>query len=541
MATSIRRSIPAAILALTLCLACTALAQPIITAPTAFDPPVTSKSALEALLHPLPQARVAEYLDRRAEPVVYDAYAGMNDALAASFQAAGKCDTVAVGMELDLAESDLFTAVFAEDDRNVFVGELVSLDAFALRAVLDLSALAPDDEIWVVDPTGPRAFGPYRASDALPDGRWTPTVEGDAIVFVAKSAAADPPRIVVRGASHFFKQFDVALPCNVNIACETSPAIQNLSSGVGFMVWSNSGYDQALCSGMLINNPDTPEHEPYFMTANHCIADQNEASVAEVIWDYRAAACGSNETPSLASLPRTDGTTLLTTNPILDMTLLLLSNVPPGEHGRVYAGYTTRPVAVGEQAFVMHHPQGSHMRITYGTVRTVDVSSAPWQQQIDVMWTQGVTEGGSSGSGLFITEGGAHYYVGCLSNGPMHSCTDTTRNYDNFATFRLFYSQAGAWLAGTTPPDGPSGPVTPITCPLKAAYGDGSQALARLRAFRDQVLMATDMGRVLVAKYYEAAPTLARWVEEQPAARTAFIVASLPFTGLAEPRPADAP
>lgn len=327
MAMSIRRSILASVLAL--CLACAAFAQPVITAPTAFDPPVTDKSALEALIHPLPQARVADYLDRRGDPVVYDAYAGKNEDLAAAYQAEGKTDIAAIGMDLGLSGTDLFASVFAEGDRNVFVGELVSVDALALRAVLDLSALAPDDEVWVVDPTGPRAFGPYRAADA-PHGCWTPTVEGDAIVFVAKSAAADPPQLLVRGASHFFKQFDVALPCNINIACETSPTIQTLSTGVGFMVWANGGYDQALCSGTLINNPDTPEREPYFMTANHCIAEQAEADTIEVIWDYRAAACDSNETPSLASLPRSDDATLLSTNNLLDMTLLRLGDVPPG-------------------------------------------------------------------------------------------------------------------------------------------------------------------------------------------------------------------
>ncbi len=40
-----------------------------------------------------------------------------------------------------------------------------------------------------------------------------------------------------------------------------------------------------------------------------------------------------------------------------------------------------------------------------------------------------------------------------------------------------------------------------------------------------------------MAKYYEMAPVVAKWVQDRPEARSAFVVASMPFAGLGEALP----
>jgi hypothetical protein len=53
-----------------------------------------------------------------------------------------------------------------------------------------------------------------------------------------------------------------------------------------------------------------------------------------------------------------------------------------------------------------------------------------------------------------------------------------------------------------------------ITCPLVALYGEDSDAIARLRYFRDNVLIETPMGIELIQLYYTWSPVIMQTMEE---------------------------
>ncbi len=53
-----------------------------------------------------------------------------------------------------------------------------------------------------------------------------------------------------------------------------------------------------------------------------------------------------------------------------------------------------------------------------------------------------------------------------------------------------------------------------ITCPLVALYGEDSEAVARLRYFRDNVLSEIPMGRELIQQYYAWSPVIMQTMEE---------------------------
>ena len=95
--------------------------------------------------------------------------------------------------------------------------------------------------------------------------------------------------------------------CNINIACESNAKLMQIASGVGVMVIPSTFGDQGLCSSTLMNNPDTEINEPYLMTANHCIESQEEAVNVDIIWDYRATACDTNDPPEWADFVREAG------------------------------------------------------------------------------------------------------------------------------------------------------------------------------------------------------------------------------------------
>ena len=493
-----------------------------------YDPPLTTKSALDAAVHPIPQETVAGYLTHLQSGAVFDVFEGQNALLKSVLSNSEKGEKVATGYEIDLDASALFTNPFTDGAGWVYLGSVTSLDALALRILVDLENLASGQELWLIDPTGPRAFGPFSASDHIDGGRWLPTVDGDTAVVMVKSASQALPDFSVIALSHFYKGFNEtdltkALSCNINIACETSTSILSVATAVGLMVVSDGTYDNALCSGTLINNADTTEFEPYFITANHCVPSAAEADQVDIVWDYEATACGANDPPSISSLPRSNGQSMLATSSVLDMTLIQLDTVPSGTNGRTYAGYSLNDVSVGQQVFGIHHPGGTHKRISYGAVRDTGVQSYLWESQIEVLWSQGVTENGSSGSGLF-TAGSGPYLIGCLSNGPSHSCVDTSNNYDNFGSLQEFFPQISAYLTGNS-----SSTTSSSDCPAKVAFENDQKTLAQLRVFRDQGLGQFAWGRTVIAGYYQAAPFMAKVVDRSPLACSLFGLTARPF------------
>jgi hypothetical protein len=334
--------------------------------------------------------------------------------------------------------------------------------------------------------------------------------------------------------SHFFQTFEKSLKllsCNNNIACEGNASVQSASTGVGMMVVPQGGFDQALCTGSLINNSDTVALEPYLITSWHCVPDYVNANGVDIIWDYRATACNTSDPPSLASLPRSDGEVVLTTNNGYDLTLMRLTSVPSGTLGRTYLGWNARDPVFGENVVALHYPDGSHERISYGQVQAIDQNSGGFVRQTKVHWYDGVTEGGSSGSPLLLVSS-SYQITGTLSNGPTHSCTSTAGNVDWFTSFRDFFPQAEGWLTGTNPPDPDDPGGGTINCPAAKVFKDNPEILQDLRTLRDEGLLKTSWGKPLVDAYYQAAPYLARLVDWSPAARESFRMAATPFAAL---------
>ncbi|HEO70756.1 MAG TPA: hypothetical protein ENN80_05785, partial [Candidatus Hydrogenedentes bacterium] len=108
------------------------------------------------------QQTVAEYLDLLIDMHVFDVYEGQNPALKAA-TADVRPLQVAAGFPVDMDSAALFTQGFTDGAWSVYETGIVSLDAQALRLRVELSALTPGEELWLLEPAGPRAFGPYTA------------------------------------------------------------------------------------------------------------------------------------------------------------------------------------------------------------------------------------------------------------------------------------------------------------------------------------------------------------------------------------------
>ena len=155
-------------------------------------------------------------------------------------------------------------------------------------------------------------------------------------------------------------------------------------------------------------------------------------------------------------------------------------------------------------------------------------------EQIEVLWAEGVTEGGSSGSGLLYA--GTNRIAGMLSSGTEHTCgPDRSNNLDWFASVRGFHSQIAPYLDTATPStaegDDDCQVASPI-CPFLFTYSSQPAVLASFRALRDNVLLKSDTGERLVAAYYKVAPAMGDAVARSPQARGLFAAATGPLASL---------
>ncbi len=424
------------------------------------------KGIPEQPLHPIPQQQVQAYIDKLTVVRTFDVYAGCNDELKSN-AARGKLLRIAAGFPVDMVGAPLFGEPVRDGDAFVYMAGVSSIDAEALRVKVDLSNLPPSDEVWVLDTSAPRAFGPYGSGDAVAGPRWLPTTLGDLAVLMVRTESPEKPDLQLLGVAHFYWSFEslrgkAGLDCHINVVCR--PALDATSTGIGFMVIPSGGYDQALCSGTLLNNENTAELESYFLTANHCVPGAGyDASQVDVVWDFKSADCDTDNSPSVSSLPRSEGMCVLATDDNLDCTLMLLGDVPGPRTYLAWDG--ARVPVVDEDVIGIHHPVGygslgsSHMRVSEGRVQDVDISAhdVGYDHETQIGWDDGVTETGSSGSCLLFADTLAVF--GALSGGPSHECgAGPTTNYDWYSSFRHFFPQVETYLTGTEPPPAPPDP-----------------------------------------------------------------------------------
>lgn len=260
---------------------------------------------------------------------------------------------------------------------------------------------------------------------------WTPDVgAGDTTVEVVLPAGtgADALRISIPVVSHIYvnlslptdaelaeaakadaaKVVDTSGACNLDASCTNN--YQTERNAVARMSFTRSDGRSYLCTGTLLNNTKG-DFAPYFITGNHCISTQSSASSMQTAWFYRSSSCNSSVPGANAAL-RNAGATLLYATASTDSALLKLNEMPPV--GVTLAGWDARTAGqVGDAIYGLHHPDGNLLKYSVGSVvgfmnctagsgtsitcSTGDSNSGFYS----VRWSQGTTEGGSSGSALF--------------------------------------------------------------------------------------------------------------------------------------------
>jgi lysyl endopeptidase len=374
--------------------------------------------------------------------------------------------------------------------------EVSALGAAALRIALEVGRMPQGAELRFAGSGDPdTVYGPFGSVDVLQGGAlyWSPVLEGEQArieVFIPDGVARDAARLRIATVSHLFTSprdgdaeglaksgSDV---CEVDFVCRsaTDPALANAGRSVARMTFSDgAGGATFLCTGTLLN-PADGSFKPYFYSANHCIGSAASAATVTTHWFYDRSGCGTGSTnPAYVQL--TGGAALVYNDAASDALLLRLNKPPPA--GAVFAGWDASPLATGTALTAIHHPEGDWKKVSLASSGGFATPAlGPTGSFIVADWNStatGVTEPGSSGSGLFTAVGqpAREYRLrGALYGGPSSCDALPASLHDYYSRFDLVYPAIARFLNPANVP-GPTAASANYTAlwwnPAEAGWG----------------------------------------------------------------------
>lgn len=367
-----------------------------------------------------------------------------------------------LGSPLKLARE---TTLHQVPEGDLLLAGIVSSGARRLRVHFQNMSLPPGARVFVYSKTNRDDFaGPYENRGPVEDGNfWTPPLAGEEVVieyFAPNGLRADNLPFQILEVSHAYKDAievaaDLAGSCNL----EVTPEWSNVAKSVGMLDFVTNGFE-AVCTGTLLNDSN-PSFDHYVLTANHCINTQSEAQSAFMYWNYLTGDVPPNGTPTSA-VP-----SLMVHGTASDFSLLRFGSVPAG---LFFSGWDANPVSASTSITGIHHPEGSHKRISFGATNANCVGGLPGPcgNFNGVTWSQGVTEPGSSGSGIWTGSPADPKLVGTLFGGESSCAAPSASDY--YGRFSVTYPNVAGFLNGT----GCVTSVTPNSQSFPSAGGGGS-------------------------------------------------------------------
>lgn len=325
------------------------------------------------------------------------------------------------------------------DGRWSWRTRVFSAGARSLHLEFSRFAMPEGGELYVYNASGQLVQGPYTHANQTAQGLLaTALVLGETAVIEARLPAAAKSAFALElgRVGHHYEDMAKASSgaksgsCNIDTACTQGNNWRNEIQSVAALQitadCNDDGIDDVcVCTGTLMNNT-RQDRDPLLLTANHCDLRNNNASTLVVYWNYQTSPCGGS--PNGALNQNQSGSVFLGRDETADYSIVRLNQNPatnPAISPAVYfAGWDASNGGASCGAGI-HHPSGDEKRISLytGAVSSQDGACIAanatggcafrvnaWK----VYWSEGVTEGGSSGSGLWSQQ---RQVIGVLSGG----------------------------------------------------------------------------------------------------------------------------
>ena len=355
-------------------------------------------------------------------------------------------------VNLNLSNSGNWTSL--ENGDLLWTLAIESKGAFAIALEYSQFYLPEGSSFYVYNPQQSSIHGAYTSENNQDDGLFsTPLVEGDIIYleFYLPSNNSEESFIDINYVIHDyrdilnFSQSRESRDCGDNVVCNSASAYEDQINATSWL--DMGGY---MCSGAMINNTNF-DLTPYYWTAWHCTVNENP-STFRFYFNYETNSCSgswaSNGTYEYG------GNLLLDSNGIdPDYALILITDSSISD-GIFYSGWDKSSSSPSISCGV-HHPGGEPKKINFDNDNAYnsgpvnwgdpdydgDDDTSPSGSHWRITWDEGGTEGGSSGSPAFNTNG---LLIGQLTGGD-GSCSNGS-GQDYYGKFSRSFSDVSQWL-----------------------------------------------------------------------------------------------
>ncbi|MBA4264231.1 MAG: hypothetical protein C0453_04050, partial [Comamonadaceae bacterium] len=244
---------------------------------------------------------------------------------------------------------------------------------------------------------------------------------------------------------------NVSGACHSDFVCGGStPQAADAALYLDFVQYDKFGYSAGyLCSGMLVGD-SAQSNSPYVLTADHCIGTAAGAYDTDAYLFWRSTTCGGPTLDARFAL-FVSGLEYLYSEDVrkgADMALLrpFDGNYHVPAAGLMLAGWNPTTQTGTQTVVGLHHPGGDHLMRSVGAA-----SPARSKNYLRVLWTEGGTAPGSSGSALLNLDG---QVIGTLWGGSSE-CNGVVGNGlpDEYGRFSTAYARGlRNWLHTPTRP-----------------------------------------------------------------------------------------
>lgn len=369
-------------------------------------------------------------------------------------------------LDVDLGLNNAGTWHALPDGGRIWRLRIVVPGAFSINLIYDDFRLPFGATFFLYNEDTSMVIGGFTERNNKAHGKFsTAPVKGSvSILEYYEPANTQQPGVIhiskiIHGYKNFFKSqggtknhavgFGASHNCNNNVRCpEGQPWLDERRSVAMVLLSDNTRW----CSGSLLNNVGE-DLTPYFLTAFHC-ADTNDDDVlssaekadAETwifMFKYESSTCSNPSTE-----PSTNYTISASTFRAAlfdsDFLLLELSQKPPTSYEPFWNGWSNIDTAPGSSVCI-HHPSGDIKKISFDDDPAVSdeygprPGAYPADSHWRVIWDDGTTERGSSGSPLYDPN---HRVVGQLHGGPA-SC-DNPDGADYYGKFSMSWNRGSS-------------------------------------------------------------------------------------------------
>ncbi|MCT4587088.1 MAG: T9SS type A sorting domain-containing protein [Carboxylicivirga sp.] len=326
-------------------------------------------------------------------------------------------------------------------DKNVWRLVIKSKGAKSINLIFDRFRLKHGDKLFAYNPDKTHVLGAFTNKNNNASQLFSiAPVLGDELILELQTtySPSDEHEILISAVNHdylgvvnYLKRsidFNDSGSCNVNVKCGEYNS-EEINRSVCKIIVDGS----MLCSGTLLNNT-FGNGRPYFLTAAHCFEETDVSSgyiSAQNIIFYFNFESPECEPTTMGVVNQTiSGADVLAIVKNIDFALLEMNKMPPVEYKPYWAGWKLDE-EVPNKVYTVHHPQGDVKKVSVSKNAPISttfdfhgkfLSDMHWRI---TEWDSGVTEGGSSGSGLFTQD---HYLIGNLSGGEAY-CGNPYNDY----------------------------------------------------------------------------------------------------------------